>query len=303
MNEINSNKLENRLVIIDPINILNKYALFSSYKNDIVFVNKEPILCGGFIKELGRNVYNLKNNEFVGYISHQNNINLKISANLVFKMNEESKRLLCVLPYASNAMNVLRRIDPKIGQSIVIIGLNLFSLLLFKLLRLFGVITFILSKNEHSNAFIINNQEKEFIFDKKNNILNQNAIDSLVITELNEEIIENVREILEKLKVQRIYIIELALNPNNGEKMNFPYLLVKKYDIGFFDSDYLSGIRYPFPYVRWDYKRNLEFFIDLVEKEKITLDYFKLLEIPVNSSEEIKDKIEKIEEESLILFG
>jgi len=302
MDELNLKNLEDKSHIIDPVTILNKYALFSTYIDDIIFIKKEPIFCGGIIKDLGRNVYNLKLDEFVGYISPKTDLNLRLSSNLIVKLNEVNKQLIFSLPYASYAMNILRKINPKLGQNIVVIGLNFFSLLLFKLMRLSGANIYIVNLNAYPNTLILDEKEKPFIIDKYNDYLKTISIDSLILTKLNEEIIEFVGKISSNLKVQRAYLIEHQLNPNLKAKIKLHIDQIMKYDKGFFDPDYNKGIKYPFSYVRWDFKRNLEYYIYLVEKKIIELDFFELLEIKINSLNNLINKIKELKINSLFLF-
>ena len=314
MNELNLKNLKEKSNIIDPVTILNKYALFSTYIDDIIFIKKEPIFCGGIIKDLGRNVYNLKINEFVGYLSLKTHLNLRLSSNLIVKLNEVNKHLIFSLPYASYAMNILRKINPKLGQNVVVIGLNFFSLLLFKLMRLSGANIYIFNLNSYPNTLMLDEKEKPFIMDKYNDYLKTISIDSLILTKLSEEILEFVGKIRSNLKVQRAYLIEHHLNPNLKAKINLHIDQIMKYDKGFFDPDYNKGIKYPFSYVRWDFKRNLEYFVSLVEKNLIKLNYFKIYEVKLNSVKEIKekigilneellnDKLDQHQEKSLILF-
>jgi len=45
--------------IIDPVQIENKYAIFSTYENDIIFHRENintPIFCGGIIKSISQNI-------------------------------------------------------------------------------------------------------------------------------------------------------------------------------------------------------------------------------------------------------
>ena len=99
MNDQIINDLNDKTNIIDPIIVLNKYAAFSTFNDDIIFSNKTLIFCGGIIQDIGKNVYYLKEKDFVGYISFKNEWTFKTSSQLVFKFTEIYPKLIFILPY------------------------------------------------------------------------------------------------------------------------------------------------------------------------------------------------------------
>ena len=77
--------------IIDPIQIVNRYATYSTYDTDVIFHNEfvnSPIFCGGTIKSINQNVFNLKINENVGYISFNQSPEIILSANQIVKITK-----------------------------------------------------------------------------------------------------------------------------------------------------------------------------------------------------------------------
>lgn len=286
INKLLSKFTENDEGIIDLVEISNKYAILSTYKDDIIFSSKEPIFCGGFIKNFNHNVYNFKNDEFVGYISYENVPELAISSNLVFKLKDmKNIKLISLLPYATFALKILRMVKPKIDQIFVIIGLNSLTLLLYKLLKLAGTDTYIIKlKDDIYEAKFLKKFNVITDFNSLIKKLKYNEIGCL-ITISNFEKIPN--ELLKNINIKK------TINLDN----------ISKFDIGFNDISYKKGIKYPYPYIRWDFRENLKYFIDLIEKKIIDIEFFEILELPIKNLDDINKKIRQLRENQLILFN
>ena len=264
--------LEKECDIIDTVESVNKYAVFSTIIDDPIFKNvkdciNNPIFCCGKIISFKNNVYNLKLNDIVVYISSQFEKNIQISSNLILKLsNTDNLNLIALIPYGSFAMKILRKINPKLEQSIVIIGLNFFSILIKKLLNMAG-----------ANVIILNDLEKDLIK------INKISIDTLII--LNDLETKN-QEILNSIKYKSIFYLN---------RISF-------YDKGLKDNNYICGIKYPYSYIRWDFRENLKYFIYLIENEIINLDFLEIIIKKVNSIEEIRNILNSRITNSLILF-
>ena len=254
--------------IINPVQIENKYAIFSTYLDDVVFHRENintPIFCGGIIKSINQNVYNFKINELVGYISRKQSSELTLSANQIVNIAiNNNEKLIAVLPYASYAMKILRQVDPRLNQNIAIVKRNFFSILLERLIKLSG-----------ANVFLVD-------FDSEANKLNEASINTIIYNELTPS--EN--EFISKL--------------NCNHKIDLHG--VSLYDKGLNDNNYIKGVKYPYSYIRWDFKRNLEYFIHLIDSKKVILDFFEVHKIEISQLDEMKQKTRDFKENSLILF-
>lgn len=126
----------------ERVSVLSKYAVFSNHPDDILFNKqnfKNPIFCAGHIRNIGNNVYNLKIGDLVGFFSPNHTREQNISSNLIVKISREMDySLITIIHYASLVMNILRVVNPKIGQKILIIGVNFFVTFLKKLFDLSG---------------------------------------------------------------------------------------------------------------------------------------------------------------------
>jgi len=264
--------------IINSVQIENRYAIFSTYKNDVVFHRENintPIFCGGIIKSISQNVYNLKINELIGYISCNQSPDLTLSVNLIVKIaNNNNEKLFAVLPYASYAMKILRLVNLSLNQSIAIVGINFFSLLLERLIKLSGANVFLIDSENYSKS--------SFDFDSEAKKMNGNMVNTIIFYSLSPEVNEFISRI------------------NCTHKIDLSNISL--YDKGLDDDNYLKGVKYPYSYIRWDFKRNLEYFIQLIDKKKVELDFFDIHVIEISQLDEMNPETNDFKENSLLLF-
>ena len=290
MNEFELNELFNNCKPIDPLEMVNQFAVYSTFKNDVIFANndiKNPIFCAGIVNSINQNVNNFNKNDFVGYLSFNKDLCFEISSNLIFKLsNRNDLRLIAILPYASFAMKLLRKIKPKIGQIILIIGLNFFSILLAKLIILSGSDVILLNLQEDFNDGKFFDEIDTVNFKNKEEITNLKTIKNLISNIIISETSNKIEEFLHGFNSTKILYTSKIL----------------PFDDGFTDPNYIAGIRYPYSYVRWHYQQNLKYFIRLVEKNIINIDFIKIEKLVVNSIEDIKKIINTIQRETLLFI-
>jgi hypothetical protein len=254
--------------IIDPVKIKSMYAIYSTYDNDILFSRKEikkPILCGGIITDFSQNVFNIKNDELVGLISYEQKQDLILSSNLIIKLpNNKNLKLIALLPYASFAMKVLRMVKPSHNQNIVIIEKDPFKTLLTKILNRSGARVSSLKSSDNFE------------------ILKNKPIDTLIYSQENSEVKKLVSQFELKSKYE-LKQISLA-------------------DVGFEDNNYQKGVKYPYSYIRWDFKKNLQYFVSLVNEYNDFLNFFDIEIIKISDFEEISHKIDQLKTNMLYLF-
>ena len=254
--------------IIDPVQIENRYAIFSTHNDDVVFHRENvttSIFCGGIIKSISQKVYNFKIKESIGYISCKQSSELTLSANQIVNIAiNNNEKLIAVLPYASYAMKILRQVDPLLNQNIAIVKRNFFSILLERLIKLSG-----------ANVFLVD-------FDSEAKKLNEAPINTIIYDSSTPE----MNEIISKINCKQ----KIDLNT------------ISLYDKGLNDSNYIKGVKYPYSYIRWDFKKNLEYFIHLIDSKKVILDFFEIHVIKISQMDEMKRKASEFKENSLILF-
>ena len=254
--------------IDNSINVTNKFAVFSNFEDDVIF-NKEKfdgvISCAGYIEKVGKDVYNLKKGDFVGYLALDHMKNLLLSSNLVVSIRDNSDfHLIAILPYAVLAMNILRRINPVIGHKIILVGKNFFIHLLQRLISLSGAEVFLISAE---------NPEREY----------PSKVDCIIYVDplLRDSIKDKIKTKSEK---------EYSINE------------FKLLDFGLDDQLYYKGVKYPYSYIRWHYQNNLKYFIHNVDTGIIDLDFFDIKVIKLVEIEQISQIKTNLSKNSLVLF-
>lgn len=274
--------------IIDSVRLKNRFAIFSKIHNDPLFNNikskiEDPIFCCGKVISLNEHVHNFKINDLVLYFSNNQDLDIELSANLLVKLhNINNLKLISIIPYASFAMKILRKINPKIDNKVFIIGLNFFSILLKRIIDLSGADVTIIKIKDDSNEYnsFIDNKN---IFDNIDEVLT-------ISDSLNIDILISISELSP----------EITKHVNFKQKYQLNNMSI--YDKGLKDLNYIKGIKYPYSYVRWDYRRNLEYVINLIKNNIIDLNYLEIIYIKINSINILKEKINKINENNLFLF-
>lgn len=214
------------------------------------------------------------------FVAIPKNLAVKISKNLDFPSASS-------VTLGAIAMQGLRRADVKLGENIAVIGLGLLGQILIQLLKANGtrVIGFDIDDkkvklakeigiDQAYNPSINNILEKVFRFSQ------ENGVDTAIITASapnNNEIIQQAMEMTRK-KGKVVVIGDVGLGPKRAPfyEKEIDYLISTSYGPGRYDQNYEEkGIDYPFAYVRWTEKRNMEEYLKLLSEKKI--DFQKLI--------------------------
>ena len=180
------------------------------------------------------------------------------------------------------AMQGVRRAGPRLGENIAVIGLGLLGQILVQLLKANGarVIGFDLSDEKVSLAKDLGMNEgydssKDNLLEKVLNFTEDKGVDTTIITASapgNNEIIQQAMEITKK-KGRVVVIGDVGLGPKRSPfyEKEIDYLISTSYGPGRYDKDYEEkGIDYPFSYVRWTEKRNMEEYLKLLSEGKVS---------------------------------
>jgi len=291
----------------DSIKVKHKYAQYSTYSNDCIFKSgcfKKPLFCGGIIQQFKNNVYNFKKGEFVGYPLYSHESNTILSSNLVFKIDENDYNLLFYLPYASYAMKLLRLIKPRIGENYIIIGLNFFTYILLKLFTLSGAFVEIIKNQQENSPLNIPFSDQKFITNNIHNILDnflKEDIKGVILSEVNENT-QNIVTTFQKIKKKPKFYSLIPSNKESVSSFNSEIIYFSIFDYGREDPNYIRGVNYPHAYIRWDFKKNLDFFISLIRKNKLSLEFLMIKKYKISDIEESKRILSSLPKDLLILF-
>jgi len=181
----------------------------------------------------------------------------------------------------SIALQGLRRADVKLGENVAVIGLGLLGQILIQLLKANGirVIGFDIDDKKIDLAKELGmdqgyNSSKDNILEKVLNFTENKGVDTAIITASapgNNEIIQQAMEITRK-KGRVVVVGNVGLGPKRSPfyEKEIDYLISTSYGPGRYDESYEGkGIDYPFAYVRWTEKRNMEEYLRLLAEKKV----------------------------------
>jgi len=257
--------------------------------------------CAGKVIQVGKSIKDIKIGDRVacagaGYANHAEivcvpkNLAVKVPKNLNLK--EAASVTLGAI-----AMQGVRRAEPELGENIAVIGLGLLGQILTQLLKANGarVIGFDLSDERINLAESLGmdqgyNSSKNNVLGKVLNFTEDKGVDATIITASapgNDEIIQQAMEITRK-KGRVVVIGNIGLGPKRSPfyEKEIDYLISTSYGPGRYDKDYEEkGIDYPFSYVRWTEKRNMEEYLRLLSEGKVNFQelisrFFPLEKIP-----------------------
>ena len=245
------------------LKIKPKYAIYSTIENDPIFSLKSHdnvIYSGGEIVSVGSKIYNFNPGDLVCFIYSNHETDFRLSSNLVIKLIEEDPILITLIPYLSYAMKIIRHEKIRLGDRILILGFNFFSILLAKVLNLTNSDVQIINLRGYNNSFSSHSAE---ILDLKET----EKIKNLKKVNFRKVFIADGIENFDKIKeILRSNYDIINLIPNLEIPSSFLKLSDIKtyslYDKGLRDKMYREGIKYPYSYVRWDFKRNLKFVLE-----------------------------------------
>lgn len=213
-----------------------------------------------------------------GYAVHAEKVSVPI--NLVCKVPQEVKgEDAAFAAIASVALHAVRRCDPQLGETMLIIGLGLTGQLVAQLAKLSGCEVMGLDPNDHKIK-VAKQLGLERVYKGKRNFKNEvmewtdhQGVDSVIycvdILDANqfEEVTEAMRD---RGKIVTIGHIKTAIPTAKIFRKEIDLLACRSLGPGRFDECYEEkGNDYPRGYVRWTEKRNMGEIIRLLASKKM----------------------------------
>jgi predicted dehydrogenase/threonine dehydrogenase-like Zn-dependent dehydrogenase len=200
------------------------------------------------------------------------------------------------------AMQSLRRADLKFGETVAIYGLGLVGQLCASIAKAAGCVVVGIDINPKANALAtaagaalaVNPSEpgwKRRIID----FTGKNGVDATVICASSDspEIINSAMEITRRQgRVVLVGYVKLDIHPKNFLHREIDLRYSRAYGPGSYDANYEKArVDYPFGYVRWTEKRNLEEFIRLISTGAVNPEPLIAGVYPVERAQEPFDAI------------
>jgi predicted dehydrogenase/threonine dehydrogenase-like Zn-dependent dehydrogenase len=196
----------------------------------------------------------------------------------------------------------LRRAGLQFGETVAIYGLGLVGQLAARIAKAAGCVVIGIDINPRTNqlaeeagaSLVIDPREPEW----KRQILDftgKNGVDATIICASSDsaEIINSAMEITRRQgRVVLVGYVKLDIHPKNFLYREIDLRYSRAYGPGSYDAGYEKGrLDYPFGYVRWTEKRNLEEFVRLVSTGAVSLEPLIAGVYPVDSAQEAFDAI------------
>jgi predicted dehydrogenase/threonine dehydrogenase-like Zn-dependent dehydrogenase len=195
------------------------------------------------------------------------------------------------------ATQALRRADLQFGETVAVYGLGLVGQLCARIARAAGCVVIGIDISSRANelarsagaSLVVDPRDPEW----KRRILDftaKNGVDATVICASSDspEIINASMEITRRQgRVVLVGYVKLDIHPKNFLYREIDLRYSRAYGPGSYDAGYDKGrIDYPFGYVRWTEKRNLEEFIRLIATGAVSLEPLIGGVFPVDKAQE-----------------
>jgi len=288
--------------ILNILKVSGIKKTFSLVKSKLETLSPTGYSCSGVVIQVGRKVKEIKAGDKVacagaGHASHAEVI--LVPENLTVKLPDS-----CNLQDASSvalgsiAIQGVRRAEVGLGESVAVVGLGLVGQLVVQLLKAVGahVIGFDLNPGRVNLAKVLG-AEKGYVTSRINTqekvteFTNGKGVDVAIIAASapeNNEIIQQAMEIT-RIKGKVVVIGEVKVAPKWSPfyEKEIDLLISRSYGPGRYDPDYEEkGKDYPYDYVRWTEKRNMEEYLRMLAAKKINFQKLIGKIYPVAQAEE-----------------
>ena len=210
---------------------------------------------------------------------------LNVPRNLVCKIDDDlSFKNASTATLGAIAMQGVRRAEPSIGETYIVIGLGILGQLTVQLLKNNGVNVIAIDLDDkrlgialQSKADICLHSIDEASEQKIARLTHGIGADGVIITAASssDQIISDAFKMCRK-KGKVVLVGDIGLNINRADiyAKELDFKISTSYGPGRYDNQYEEkGIDYPVSYVRWTENRNIQSYLSLLAQAKISLDH------------------------------
>jgi predicted dehydrogenase/threonine dehydrogenase-like Zn-dependent dehydrogenase len=243
--------------------------------------------CSGIVVQVGEGVGDLAPGDRVacagaGIANHAELV--LVPRNLVVKVPDGcSLRSAASVTLGAVAMQGLRRVGPRLGEIVAVIGLGLLGQLTVQLLKASGcrVVGFdlharrvaIALKSGADHAFVPSEVD---ILNEVRQISADHGVDATIVTAAtrSDAVVQQAMEITRKKgRVVVVGDVGLRLRRSPLYEKEIDFLISCSYGPGRYDERYEKrGLDYPYEWVRWTESRNMDEYLRLVAEHQVDLD-------------------------------
>ena len=237
--------------------------------------------CSGIVIGVGKKVKNFRAGDHVACIgagfAHHADV-VCIPEKLAININENLIKESSIVGIGSIAVQAVRRANIELGESVLVVGADPLGQLIASLAKRSGGTVAHLELDSHRKSVVedksIFSSIKE-AFSIFNNQVIIHGVDCIIVTpnalqETDLGYLISFLRIGGKIVITGDSSFKVPENICYQKEINIIFAL--SYGPGKFDPIYeVQGHDYPYSHVRWTENRNMQFFIDLVEKKEIDL--------------------------------
>jgi predicted dehydrogenase/threonine dehydrogenase-like Zn-dependent dehydrogenase len=222
---------------------------------------------------------------------------IDVPVNLAVKIPEGlSTEIASTVTLGAIALQGVRRANPTLGETIVVLGLGLLGQLTAQLLRVNGCRVIGADPDPNRVRMAVENDLdfgvtfEEDLVERVYKLTDGFGADAAIITAAssgNEVVSTAMQACRKKGRVVLVGDVGLGLNREDLYKKELDFLVSCSYGPGRYDPAYEEGGQdYPLPYVRWTENRNMEEYLRLLGEGKISLANFRPQTFQIDHAEE-----------------
>ncbi len=227
-----------------------------------------------------------------------------VPKNLVVKIpNNVSFKEAATMTLGAISMQGVRRLDPKIGEFVVVFGLGILGQITSKILLKNGVRVIgididdrKLNIAERNGLELVINSNKEDPVSKVMHYTNGYGADGVIFTastSSSKPLSDAFNMTRKKGKVVLVGVSGMEIKREDIYPKEIDFLISTSYGPGRYDENYeKKGLDYPYHYVRWTERRNMESYLNLLSKG-MNIDDIVNYVFPIDKADEAYSIIEK----------
>lgn len=238
--------------------------------------------CAGVVLEVGEGVTDLFKGDLVacagaGFASHAEIVT--VPRNLVVAIPEGvSVEEASTVTLGAIAMQGVRRANPTLGETFVVVGLGILGQMTVQFLKANGcrVLGIDLQKSRVDRALEMGMDADLSSEDAEADafrLTEGNGVDGVIITAASpsDQILSSAFKYCRR-KGRVVVVGDVGLNINRGDiyQKELDFLISTSYGPGRYDEQYeMKGLEYPISYVRWTENRNMQEYLRLIQDKRM----------------------------------
>lgn len=208
------------------------------------------------------------------------------------------------------ALQGVRRVEPTLGEFIVVVGLGILGQLTVQLLKANGCNVAGIDPNterlEISLSSGLDFAVKDDVVSNLQKLTNGHGVDAVIITAAtsSESVLKQAFQMCrKKARVILVGSVPLNIDRNDIYVKELDFKISTSYGPGRYDEEFEEkGLKYPIGYVRWTETRNMDAYLNLIEKDKLNLKLIKSSVFPIEEANSAYDSLNQLSPPLLTLL-